>query len=53
VVGRLVEQQEIRAGQQQLGERDAHLPSPRERLGGPVEVGLVEAEPVQDRRDLQ
>ena len=38
VIGRLVEQQQVRLAQQQLGERDAHLPAAGERLGLPLEV---------------
>ena len=39
MVGRLVEQQQVRLAEQQLGERDAHLPAAGERLGRPLEVG--------------
>ena len=38
VVGRLVEQQQVRLAEQQLGQRDAHLPAAGERLGRPLEV---------------
>ena len=38
VVGRLVEQQQVRLAEQQLRERDAHLPAAGERLGRPLEV---------------
>ena len=38
VVRRLVEQQQVRLAEQQLGERDAHLPAAGERLGRPLEV---------------
>ena len=34
VVGRLVEQQQVRPAEQQLGQRDAHLPAAGERLAG-------------------
>ena len=47
VVGRLVEQQQPGAAQQQLGQRDAHLPAAGERLGGFLEVGPFEAETAQ------
>ena len=47
VVGGLVEQQQAGAPQQQLGERDAHLPAAGERLGRAVEVVVDEAEPAQ------
>ena len=36
VVGRLVEQQQVRTAEQQLGERDAHLPAAGERLARPL-----------------
>ena len=39
VVGRLVEQQQVGLAQQQLGQRDAHLPAAGEGLGRPLEVG--------------
>ena len=35
MVGGLVEQQQVGPAEQQLGQRDAHLPAARERLGGP------------------
>ena len=38
MVGRLVEQQQIRLAEQQLRERDAHLPAAGKRLGRPLEV---------------
>ncbi len=38
MVRRLVEKQQCRATQQELRERDAHLPAAGERLGRPVEV---------------
>ena len=47
VVRRLVEQQQRRAAQQQLGERDAHLPSARKRLGRFVEIGLREPQALE------
>ncbi len=53
MVGRLVEQQQVRLAEQQLGEREAHLPAARERLGRPLEVGGREPEPLQDGRRLQ
>ena len=53
MVGRFVEQQQPRPAEQQFGERDAHLPSARERFAGLVEVSLGEAKAAQDRRDLQ
>ena len=53
VVGRLVEQQQAGLLQQQLRQRDAHLPAAGERLGRPLRVRLREAEAAQHRRDLQ
>ena len=47
VVGRLVEQQEVRVLQQQAGQRGPHLPAAREGRGGLQEVPLLEAEPAQ------
>ena len=44
VVGRLVEQQQVRLAQEQLGQRDAHLPAARELVGGARHVRLVEAQ---------
>ena len=40
VIRRLVEQQQARLLQQQLGQGDAHLPTARERFGGPLRVRL-------------
>ena len=37
VVGRLVEQEDVRPAQQQLGQRDAHLPAAGELAGVAVE----------------
>ena len=50
VVGRLVEQQHVGRGEQQAGERDAHLPPAREAVERPALHLLVEAEPHQDAR---
>ena len=44
MVGGLVEKEKIRLRQKKLGERDAHLPAPAERLGGGVEFFCLEAE---------
>ena len=44
VVGRLVEQQHLGFAQQQLRERDAHLPTAGELAGVALEVGVFEAE---------
>jgi hypothetical protein len=38
VVGGLVEKQQAGTSEQQLGERDPHLPAAGERLRGPVEI---------------
>ena len=53
VVGRFVEEQQVRLLQQQLGERDAHLPAAREGFGLALEVAAREAEALQDGRGLQ
>ena len=44
VVSRLVEQQQVGLGQQQLGQRDAHLPAAAELVGLPRPIFLAEAE---------
>ena len=44
MVGGLVEQQQIRLGEQQLGQRDAHLPAAAELVGLARPVFLAEAE---------
>ncbi len=53
VVRRLVEQQQVRPAEQQLRQRDAHLPPAGERLGRAREILLAEAEAAQHRRDPQ
>ncbi len=53
MVRRLVEQQEGGLLQQQLRERDAHLPAAGKRVGGPLEVGGREAEALEDRGGLE
>ena len=53
MVGRLVEQEQARPLQQQLGERDAHLPAAGEGLGRLVEVALLEPEAAQHCRHAQ
>ena len=53
MVGRLVEQQQAGPAEQQLGQRDAHLPAARERLGRLGEVVLAEAQAAQHGRDAQ
>ena len=53
MVRRFVEQQQRWPAEEQLGERDAHLPAAGERLGRLVEVVTREAEPHQHLRDLE
>ena len=53
VVRRLVEQQQRRPAEQQLGQRDAHLPAARERLGRLVEVGARESKAFEHLRHAQ
>ncbi len=53
MVGRLVEQEQPGPAEQQLGQRDAHLPAARERFGRLGEVVLAEAEAAQHRGDAQ
>jgi hypothetical protein len=48
VVGGLVEQQQVRLGEEHGGERDAHAPAARERRARPLLRLRVEAEAVQD-----
>ena len=50
IVGRLVEQQQIRLGEQGRGERDAHPPAAGELGHRPFEIGIGKAEPAQDFR---
>ena len=53
MVRRLVEQQQRGAPEQQLGQRQPHLPSARERVGGLRELRVGEAEPAQHGGDFQ
>jgi len=53
VVGRFVEQQQVGALQQQLGQGDAHLPAAGEGLAGLLPVGLRKAETAQHFADLR
>ena len=53
MVGRLVEQQQRRPAEQQLREREPHLPSARQRIGRLLERLVGEPETAQHRRDLQ
>ena len=49
MVGRLVQQQQVGFLQQQLGQRDAHLPSARELLGGSNPIFFFEPQAVEHR----
>ena len=53
MVGRLVEQQQVRLRQQQLGQCNAHLPAAGELLGVARPVFLAKAEAVEHRADLR
>ena len=53
MVRRLVEQQQVRLLQQQLGQRDAHLPAAGELFGVALPVFLAEAQPAQHRAHLR
>ena len=53
VVRRLVEQQERRPAEQQLGQRDAHLPAAGERFDRLVEVGARESKAFEHLRHAQ
>ena len=49
MVGRLVEQEQVRLLHQQSGEIRAHHPSAAHRLGRPVEIPFSERQPAEDR----
>ena len=53
MVGRLVQQQQIRSRQQQLGQRDAHLPSAGELFGVARPIFLFETETVEHGAHLR
>ena len=53
MVGRLVEQQQVGLAEQQLRQRDPHLPAAGEGFGRPFEVSRLEAEATEHRRRLQ
>ena len=53
MVGRLVEQQQVGLCQQQLGQRDAHLPAAGEFFGLARPVCLAEAEAGEHGADLR
>ena len=49
MVGRLVEQQQVRLAEQEPRQRHAHRPAAAERVHRALEVGHLEAEPHEDR----
>ncbi len=53
VIGRLVQQQQVRLFEQQFGQRDAHLPAAGEFLGAALPIGMREPEPGQHRSHLR
>ncbi len=53
MIGRLVQQQQVRLFEQQLGQRDAHLPAAGEFLGALVPLLVREAEAGQNRPHLR
>ncbi len=53
MIGRLVEQQHVGLFEQQLGERDAHLPAAGEFLGAAGPIFLAKSESVEHRADLR
>jgi hypothetical protein len=53
VIRRLVQEQQIRLAEQQLRERDPHLPAAGKRLGLALEIRRLEPEALQHRRRLQ
>ncbi len=53
VIGRLVEQQQIRLFEQQLGQRDAHLPAAGKFLGSAMPLRVRKAEAGQNRANLR
>ncbi len=52
VIGRFVEQQQVGLFEQQLGQRDAHLPAAGEFLGAALPVAFAEAEAAEDSTHL-
>ena len=52
MVGRFVQEQHVRAPEQQPGERNPHLPTARKLVGGSVSIGGQEAEPVEHAADF-
>ena len=53
MVGRFVQQQQVRLLQKQLGQRQPHLPAAGERLRRTLEVLALEPQALQHRRRLQ
>ena len=53
VIGRLVEQQQVRLFEQQLGQRDAHLPAARKFFGAPVPFRVRKPKPREHRSNLR
>ena len=53
VVGGLVEQQQVGLFEQQLGQRDAHLPAAGELFGAALPIALRETEAGEHRADLR
>ena len=53
MIGGLVQQQQVRLFEQQLGQRDAHLPAAGEFFGAPGPVLLAEAQAVQHGAHLR
>src|SRR5499427_10137477 len=53
MVRRLVEEQQARLAEQQLRERDTHLPAARERLAGTREVRCLEAQALKHGGGLE
>ena len=53
VIGRLVEQQHVGLFEQQLRQRDAHLPAARKLLGAAGPIFLAKPEPVEHRAHLR
>jgi len=47
VIGRLVQEQQVGAGDEQAGQGDAHAPAAGERAAGALHLGLGEAQPGQ------
>ena len=52
VVGRLVEEEEIRSLQEDLGEFDTHAPPSRELTSGAIEIGAFKAEAYEGSFDF-